>query len=73
MIHKHKVFILLLGISFPLKMAFAAESPSIELLEYLAEYAEDPNGILIDPIDGYEPTTESVSYRDYIREQARQK
>jgi hypothetical protein len=51
----------------------AAESgddiPSLELLEYLAEYAEDENGRLLDPIaqaDESEPR--SYSYREYLQE-----
>jgi hypothetical protein len=45
------------------------DTPSLELLEYLAEYAEDENGRLWDPIEqADQPTTRSYSYREYMQE-----
>jgi hypothetical protein len=43
--------------------------PSLELLEYLAEYAEDESGRLWDPMEqADEPETRSYSYREYMQE-----
>lgn len=59
-------------------MAFAAmssiasdkqETPSLELLEYLAEFAESEQGDLIDPIDQQNTPGKSISYREYMKEQ----
>ena len=45
------------------------DTPSLELLEYLAEYAEDENGRLQDPMEqADEPTTRSYSYREYMQQ-----
>ena len=44
------------------------QPPSLELLEFLAEYAEDDNGQLLDPLDP-SAQPQSVSYRDYQRQQ----
>ena len=47
--------------------------PSLELLEYLAEYAEDEDGNLLDPMDQADQAEESgprsYSYRQYMQEQ----
>ena len=47
----------------------AQEIPSLELLEYLAEFAETEQGTLIDPVDQQYTSNKSVSYRDYMKEQ----
>lgn len=45
------------------------EAPSLELLEYLAEYSEDENGRLLDPMDqSDDDQTRSYSYREYMQE-----
>ncbi len=43
--------------------------PSLELLEYLAEYSEDEHGRLLDPMDqSDENEPHGYSYREYMQE-----
>jgi hypothetical protein len=45
------------------------DMPSIELLEYLAEYAEDADGRLLDPMERADETeSRSYSYREYLQQ-----
>ncbi len=49
--------------------------PSVELLEYLADFGEDENGRLIDPLSQAETENDgprSVSYREYLQRQTDQ-
>ena len=49
--------------------------PSIELLEYLADFVEDEKGRLIDPLSQAETEDDaprSVSYREYLQRQTDQ-
>jgi hypothetical protein len=49
------------------------DMPSIELLEYLAEYAEDENGRLLDPMEPADATdSRSYSYREYMQQRTDQ-
>lgn len=45
------------------------DTPSLELLDYLAEYGEDENGGLLDPLEQLdENETRGYSYREYMQE-----
>ena len=49
------------------------QAPNLELLEYLAEYTEDENGRLIDPMDQPDDNeTRSYTYQEYMQERTGQ-
>lgn len=60
---------LYLGLLLPAQASDEAP-PSLELLEYLADYAEEDDGSLIDPLQQAADADPKDPYNDYLRKRA---